>query len=377
MNEHPHATANRSNMPRPAPAPLRPAPRRGRTSSDDEAVKWLEDAGPMSRRVLDMLGVPPVEPPTPDSDFQRDLQAAIDAGEVLELHDHIELAAPVAVHIRSSNQGWFGLDGRCHRISTRRVMVDQPALRLYMDDSTPAGTCARGLMVRDFSMLGGGIGGGLQLDVPFNDRWLVNVELRSLWFEGIAGMAACTIAGSIFESFAYNVGSQDCLGAGLRFANAGEPDNKGIASAWRLFGGTHRQDGDAGVLIDAYDGPADIRMFGLYFCANGNGGISSMAGLELVDGCGFENNEGQGVYFSNFANLTRCTGSTGGTQPYLVRGYLANPVTLRSCSMTGYGDGPPPRLGTFSGDGRLLLDDSGDGSDVDLEGDGVTLEVVP
>jgi len=215
---------------------------------------------------------------------------------------------------------------------------------------------------------------GCKIDIPYNDRWLVNLELRSLWFEGCSGKAACTIAGSIFESFGYNVGTQDNTGAGLYFANAGEPGNKGVVSAFRLFGGTHRQNGAQGVLMDQYDGPADVRMFGLYLCSNAKEGISSLAGLELVDACGFENNGGQGVYFENFAKLRDCTGSTYGRQGYLVRGVLANDASLHWCGVQGY-NGGAPKLAHFAGMGRVTLTGSGTGGDIDTDGSGVALQI--
>jgi hypothetical protein len=79
--------------------------------------------------------------------------------------------------------------------------------------------------------------------------------------------------------------------------------------------------------MDQYYAPADVRMFGPYLCSNAKEGISSLAGLELIDACGFENNGGQGIYFENFAKLRDCTGSTYGPQGYLVRG--CSPMTHR------------------------------------------------
>jgi hypothetical protein len=302
-------------------------------------------------------------PPQPESDFQKALQTACDRDEVLSLNNHITLDAPIAIRLTSSHRGWFGLDGRMHRITSN--VTGQPALRFYMDDQTPQGTCARGMFVGNFSLIGSGNEeGGLQLDVPFNDRWLVNLEMRSIWIESCGGKAACTVAGSIFESFAYNIGTQDNKGAGLYFANVGPSNNKGIVSAFRIFGGTHRQNGGDGILVDQYDGPGDVRMFGLYFCMNAGAGIASLAGLELVADCGFEKNGGLGIYAENYVTLRNCAGSTYGPQPYLVQAYLVNNAMLRSCGVTGYGGGAP-RLGKFSGTGTLTLSDSGDASDID------------
>jgi hypothetical protein len=293
------------------------------------------------------------------SDFGKALQLAVDNCSVLHLHAPITIDEPVAIKISTSNQGWFGLDGGLNRITS--TVKGAPALRFYMDDTVPVGTCARAMMLKDFSMIGGGKEeGGLELEIPFNDRWLGNLELRSLWFEDFGGKAACSIKGSIFESFGYNVGTMDNAGAGLYFANAGDGNNRGIVSAFRLFGGTHRQNGAQGILIDQYDGPADVRMFGLYFVGNKKEGLVAMAGLELVDACGFENNGYSGIYVENFATLRKCTGSTYGPQAFLVNAATLGQMTLSSCSVTGYSGGAP-KVGRFTGNGHVILSDTDPG----------------
>src|SRR5262245_15466225 len=294
--------------------------------------------------------------PTPTSDFQTALQAAFDEGSVLHLNAPLTLEAPVAVKMQNTFQGWVGFDGGMNKITS--LVNGAPAIRLYMDESVPQGTCSRGMFVGNFSMLGcGEEANGLQIDVPFNDRWLVNPELRSLWFEGIGGNAGLAVMGSIFEGNLYSVGTMDCKGNGIYFANAGAPDNFGVVSALRFFGGTQRQNGANGIAVDQYNGPADVRLFGLYFCGNADCGIYALAGLELVDACGFENNYGgQGIYVENFATLRNCTGSTYGPQGYLVRGYTIGCMTLRACGVLGYGGGTP-KLGTFTGSGSVYLAD--------------------
>lgn len=309
--------------------------------------------------------------PTPPTDFQTALQSAFDAGRVLHLNAPITLDVPVAVKISKSNQGWFGLDGGLNRITS--TVKGAPTLRFYMDDSVPVSTCARGMMLKDFSIIGGGQEeGGLELEIPFNDRWLGNLELRSLWFEDLGGKAACSIKGSIFESFAYNVGTMDNKGAGLYFANAGDASNRGVVSAFRLFGGTQRQNGAQGILIDQYDGPADVRMFGLYFCGNKKEGLVGMAGLELIDACGFENNGYSGIYVENFATFRKCTGSTYGPQPYLINAATLGQMTLQSCGVTGYGGGTP-KVGRFTGNGQVILADT-DPASVEIDSS-VTMKI--
>ena len=296
----------------------------------------------------------------PGSDFQRALQDAFDNGRVLELHDDVTLDQPVEVSIKSSYRGWFGLDGRFHKITSR--VQDQPALRIYMEDVH--GVCARCMFVGNFSMEGCGEETALlRIEVPVADSWLVNPELRSLWFEGSGG-DGFQIIGSIFEGNLYSVGTMNCLGNGGYFAHA----NGGIVSALRWFGGTQRQNGGHGVCVDAYDGPYDVRLFGLYLCENAGFGVSMLAGCASIDGCGFENNHGgAGIYFCNRATLAHCNGSTWGPQGYLVKAFLANDCLVRGCAVEGYSGGDP-KLAFFEGEGAVWLTGSGDGTNVDRSG---------
>lgn len=313
------------------------------------------------------------DPPPTNSAFEQSLQAAVDAGEVLHLNESITIDAPVSIRLRQSHQAWHGIDGHNYKIVSK--VRGGPVMRFYMDESVPQGTCTRSFVCQGFSLIGGGEEeGGLVFDIPYNDRWLVNPLWRDIWIEGTAGKAGLSIVGSIFEGNLYCVGTMDCKENGVYLGNSGPPGNVGIVSALRWYGGTQRQNGAAGILVDAYDGPADIRYYGLYFCANRDTGISTLAGIELADGCGFENNGGQGIYFNNFAKLQNCTGSTNGSQQYLVRGFLANPVLMSGCSMVGYLGGDP-KLANLSGQGEATLIASGDGRDVEASGN-VTVKIV-
>src|SRR5262245_25195114 len=84
------------------------------------------------------------------SDFQVALQAAIDDSYVLQLNAPIVLDQPIEVVIRSSNVGWFGLDGNMNKIVS--TVHDGPAIIVRMDDSTPSGTCARSMFFGNFSL---------------------------------------------------------------------------------------------------------------------------------------------------------------------------------------------------------------------------------
>jgi hypothetical protein len=296
--------------------------------------------------------VPRPKPAPPDhahaAEFERDLQAAVDAGKVLKMTADVTLHSAVRIVIRHSHRGWFGLDGNHFKIHSH--VQGHPALTFVMEESL-SNVCARGFYVGDLTMLGSGDEDcGLVIDAAAQQSWLVDCHLENLWLESFGGKAALRCRGNVFESSWYDISTQDNKGSGLAFENAG---GHAVCSAMRLFGGTQRQNGDYGTLIDQYDGPGDLRFHGQYYCLNAKGGINSWAGCELVVDCGFENNGEFGIYIQNYATLIRCTGSTMGTQPQLVIGYLANPWAITDCSMVGY-SGADPMFGSFSGNGQRL-----------------------
>lgn len=323
------------------------------TPEEDAAIQWLQDAPVRSAKALDMIqsgsnGGTPV-PPTPDSDFQTALQNAVDSNSVLTLTGDVTLEAPVAIKIKDSFQGWFGLDGAMHKINSR--VSGQPALRFYMDGSVPAGVCARSMFVGNLKFQGAGNEDALlQIDVARPDKWLVNPELRTIYCEG-SGNVGIRLMGDLFEGNLYGVSTMNCKGDGVHLANL----EGGVMSAMRWFGGTQRQNGGHGILYEGYDGPHDMRLFGLYFCENGKNGINALCGLELVDACGFENNHGgAAIYAENFCYLRKCTGSTYGPQPWLLQGYVVGEFSLDTCSVAGY-NGGAPKIAQLTGGGTVRL----------------------
>src|SRR5262245_42620188 len=199
------------------------------------------------------------------SEFQKALQQAFDEGTVLQLNNDVVVDTSVDIRITQSHQGWFGLDGNMHKIVS--TVEAGPVIRVFMDAETPAGTCSRGMFFGNFSLLGcGHEEGGLVFIVPANDRWLVNPEWRSIWIEGTGGFAWIAIEGSIFEGNLYSVGTMNCQEHGAYFNHAGPSNNLGVVSALRWYGGTHRQNGGDGILVNEYNGPYDVRLYGLYFC---------------------------------------------------------------------------------------------------------------
>lgn len=311
-------------------------------------VRWQHNHSPSPAAPR----LPPADPRTlplaQSAEFQHNLQAAVDAGKVYRLTDDITLDQPVSIQIRHSHRGWFGLDGEHHKIYS--TVAGKPALTFLMPEDQHL-ICARGFHLGNLTMVGNGTEEGLiNIDAAAGDSWLVNAHLENLWLENSGGKAGLRCRGNVFESSWFDVSTMDCAGAGIHFVNAGAG---AVVSAMHLFGGTQRQNGGAGILVDQYDGPGDISVYGMYFCENKGGGYHSWAGVELLDKCGFENNSEFGINVQNYAHLRRCTGSTHGTQPLLVIGYLANPWVVEDCTMAGYGGGDP-MFGSFSGNGQRL-----------------------
>jgi hypothetical protein len=320
-------------------------------SKDKSDVRYpppgAKRAPPPEAPRADMMDAPPA---ASSQGFKEDLQAVIDQGGVYVMHGDMTIDQPVVIEIRHSHAGWFGLDGGHFKIYSR--VQGQPALTFRMaDGTTPNGTCARAFTICNLTMRGSGTEeGGLKVDVPAEGSWLVNPILRDIWIEGMGGKAGLILRGNLFEGTLFGVGTQDNKGSGIYLANAG---GAAVLSAIRIYGSTQRQNGDWGILCDQYDGPSDVRLHGIYFCLNRKGGINYWSGLELCEDCGFENNGEYGLNVQNFCHLNRVTGSTNGTQPTLVVGYLANPWTITDCAMTGYMGGNPT-FGSFSGNGQTL-----------------------
>lgn len=315
-------------------------------------VRWQHNRSPSPvapRPGTTSAANPPLAKVTVDTaTFQNDLQAAVDAGQVYKLDRDIGIDQPVTITIRHSHRGWFGLDGQHHKIFS--LVERAPALTFLMPEDQHL-ICARGFHLGNLTMVGNQTEeGALNIDAAAGDSWLVNAHLENLWVENFGGKAAIRCRGNVFESSWYDVSTMDNAGAGIHFINAGAG---AVVSAMHLFGGTQRQNGGAGILVDQYDGPGDITVYGMYFCENKGGGYHSWAGVELLDKCGFENNSEWGINVQNYAHLRRCTGSTHGTQSQLVIGYLANPWVIDDCSMTGYSGGDPS-FGTFTGNGQRL-----------------------
>jgi len=86
MTHHQRVIADRSNMPPRPPSPPTRKPRPGGTPEDDATMQWLADAPARSEHAIEMI-MDGSAPPTPDTDFQRALQAAV-FRDVFKEHIH-------------------------------------------------------------------------------------------------------------------------------------------------------------------------------------------------------------------------------------------------------------------------------------------------
>src|SRR5207253_3181772 len=96
---------------------------------------------------------------------------------------------------------------------------------------------------------------------------------------------------------------------------------------------------------------------GAYFVDNTGPGIAATSGITLVEGSGFENNQGAGAIVQNAANFIDDTFATWGLQKTGIGGYLAgSQVTLTGVIGEYYGAGSDPTvLANVQGQGTLAI----------------------
>lgn len=264
----------------------------------------------------------------------------------------------------------WGFDGGGANIVST-ITDGSPILRFRI---ASAGVDCRYLNLRNLSITGNGLDGdAIVLSCPRNDSWLYNFALDGIQITGNGGNGV-VLEGSTFEGQIDALYTSNCGQAGLTARNVGPAGNVGIVSDIKLFGGSHRKNPQGGINIPDNDGPNDFKIYGVYFVENGNatpggkGGLNAAAGVSLIDGCGFENNKGYGVWLQNFGTVRSTSFSTGGNpsiQPIGVTGYISGNLLLDSASAQAYGGGTIA-LANMSGvsGGKVILLASGNGSNV-------------
>jgi hypothetical protein len=120
---------------------------------------------------------------------------------------------------------------------------------------------------------------------------------------------------------------------------------------------------------------------GAYFVDNHGPGIDATSGITLVQGSGFENNQGTGAIVQGSANFSDDTFSTYGPQMTGIGGYLAGgQVTVIGDLAEYYGPGSAPLvLANVQGQGTLALAGNGTvvaGPDVAVTGGAGALTTV-
>lgn len=211
--------------------------------------------------------------------------------------------------------------------------------------------------------------GAVLLECLRNDSWIYQFDLAGMTCEGHQGHAFW-LRGSVFECDLEHLGSEGGLGL-LRATTDGSLDPNGqVGLPSALVGRSWRPRdflGDA-VLFDStkqYAEPFDLRLTDGYFVTGqGSGrGITAPAGINTIEGVGFENIKAQEMIFLGYrgGRVIRCQGTNANITKYLVRAQLAgNSVTLAGCSVDNENEGSGMKLAKVEdlGNGSIILDPS-------------------
>jgi serralysin len=128
-----------------------------------------------------------------------------------------------------------------------------------------------------------------------------------------------------------------------------------VAGGLEWTGGGFRANGVAGLILD--NGTHDMTVKGAYFVSNNGPGIDATSGITLVQGSGFENNQGSGAVVQGSATFNGDTFSTYGPQMTGIGAYLAGgQVTVIGGVDEYYGPGSVAlQLANVQGQGTLAI----------------------
>jgi hypothetical protein len=291
------------------------------------------------------------------------LKAAMAGGYVSHLTGQTyTVTSPIVINVTSTIQGPLGIDlGGAKIIS--QITDGSPVIQINVGP----GVDLRYLTLSNFSIQGNGQeGDGIKIVAGGNDRWVYDWNISNVNVEHVGGIGLDVI-GNVFVGTVSNSWMNGNAGGGARFADS---VNGGQASALNWFGGGFRNNGVAGLILD--NGARDMSVNGAYFVENKGPGIDAVSGITSVRASGFENNQGAGAVFQNYANFTDNTFSTWGLQTVGIGGYLAGQANLIGNGSEYYGTGSDPTvLVNLQGKGALDIVGGGNvvtGPDVTVTG---------
>jgi Ca2+-binding RTX toxin-like protein len=257
----------------------------------------------------------------------------------------------IVINVTASMQGPVGIDLRGAKIFSQ-ITDGSPVIEIIVGP----GVNLNGLTLSNFLIEGTGQeGDGIKIVADGSDRSVQNSTFSNLELEGLGGIGLDVLGnvshGTVFDSW-MNANAQ----GGARFANSA---HGGVASGLEWTGGGFRQNGGAGLILD--NGTHDMTVKGAYFVDNHGPGIDATSGLTLVQGSGFENNQGTGAIVQGSATFNGDTFSTYGPQTTGIGAYLAGgQVTVSGDLAEYYGAGSPTiPLADVQGLGTLAIAGNG------------------
>lgn len=304
--------------------------------------------------------------------FEAALRAKFAAGAVLNwTGGDIRLKRPIYIDVTKNTIG-AGLDLNGAKLIADFNDATQRAITIRIPSAHKT-VALRGLKVFDGTIAAESPAlDAIGLICGTNKSWIYGWKIMNLDIEHFA-RDGLFFAGNVFEGELHGVTCTGNARNGMTFRNEGLNGDYGIVSAISIFGGQMRKNGNAGIETQspiAYQEPRDLSIRQSFFVENKGPGLNAAAGLSRAEGCGFHNNGGCGINLMNEGRLTDCRGSTHGPQPYLVKAYFnSGGMVLDSCRIEGHsGFEGKMKLAKVSGNGTVVLRDSGRSSDIDISG---------
>jgi hypothetical protein len=307
----------------------------------------------------------------PNSTGNEALETALDAafasGSVAHLaNSTYTVTSPIVINLTGSIQGPVGIDLGGARISSQ-VGNGQPVIEIIVGPGVNIGT----LTLSNFSLAGNTReGDGIKIVADGSDRSVQNLSINNVNVDNVGGVGLDVIGnvhGTVFDSW-----MNGDLQGGARFADSA---NGGIASGLQWIGGGFRKNGVGGLLLE--NGAQDMSVKGAYFVDNASPGIVATSGITLVQGSGFENNQGAGAIVNGTSTFSDDSFSTYGPQPVGIGGRLTGGnVTVIGSGNEYYGGGADPTsFINLQGTGTLALAGGGNvvvGSGIAVTGASIT-----
>lgn len=290
---------------------------------------------------------------SPTSDFPAAVADAWAKDHVLNWNGgNVTLTAPILLQA-STNKFGFGIRGNGAQIISNFNNAAQPAITIevpIVGGNVVQGINVRNIQITDINFKGSSpYKGGLEFRCLSNGSWINSLFLANLTCENHAEYAY-RFVGSVFEFVGDKLKSTGGVGGAWaekagKTGVAGDTD-MGLPSAMELNSPNFR-DGSGHAIslfcVASYSEPFDLTVRGGYIVSNGKAGINAPAGISMVDGTGFENNNGGAAII---------LGYRGG----IIKGNTraANPVAAATLSPA---KGMAYLVNWWGASGRLILED--------------------